>query len=162
MILQDTAIKPPPTWMKTKSSDDEENPSYTRERHSRWSSPFLAYRREASLKEQVISLQWPPLGNCDNVTQGICLEGPPRSSYKNVTWDTHLKTCCYALHTIHWVIEASDISLKYTHKNILNSSTYKTQSICKYTSLSCSNRARNIAYASTNYNDLGLVRNIIR
>lgn len=63
------------------------------------------------------------------------------------------------MHTVHKITEAGAISLKYIHKNIFSSSKYKMQSVHNYTSLSCPNRAKNIEYASTNYNDLRLVRN---
>lgn len=38
----------------------------------------------------------------------------------------------------------------------------KRQVSLNYTSLSCPNRARNVEYASSNYNDLRSVRNITK
>lgn len=73
----------------------------------------------------------------------------------------HQKTGHYVAHTVHRAREG-EISLKYIHKNILSSSKYETQSVHNYTSLSCPNRARNVEYAGTNYNDLILVRNITK
>lgn len=69
----------------------------------------------------------------------------------------HLLLC-----SAHSSVEADEISLKYIHKNILSYPKYETQSVHNYTSLSCPNRAWNVEYASTNYNDLRLVRNITK
>lgn len=43
--------------------------------------------------------------------------------------------------------------LSNTHEKLLSSPKHETQNVRNYTSLSCQNRARNVEYASTNYND---------
>lgn len=70
MILQDTAIMPPPSWTQLReSSEYEENrPQLDKEHHLRESSPFLSTDRRL------------PYGNCDSMTQGIIWQGLPRGT----------------------------------------------------------------------------------
>lgn len=67
MILQDTAIMPPPSWTQAESREYEENHTQLDKEHQLRESPFLS-RQEASP------------GNCDSMTQGIIWQGLPRET----------------------------------------------------------------------------------
>lgn len=71
MILQDTAIMPPPSWTQAESSEYEENHTQLdKEHHLRESSPFLSTDRRL------------PYGNCfDSMTQGIICKSVARGIY---------------------------------------------------------------------------------
>lgn len=81
-----------------------------------------------------------------NITRGH------RTNCQDKQTGNYQKTQCYAVCLVHKVI-AGVISLKYIHKNVSSSPKHETQNVLNYTSLSCQNRARNIEYASTSYND---------
>lgn len=98
------------------SAYEENRTQLDKEHHLRESSPFLSTDRRL------------PYGNCDSMTQGVIWQGLPRGTARAWHGASPEVLVLGAVHN-----SQGEISLKYTHR----SSTYKTQSVCNYTSLSC-------------------------